>query len=159
MKKLINYICLVITLTFFFITNVYAYGCKSSPIDLETGASSGVSSRTFTLTDEQDRTCKVKLKVAKGGQRIKYYIEVDDIDQTNKKEYTCNDPNVKFNLDGDISKGFNLENIQCSYTGDKFNISGISVSLVSKKPLVVTKIWFPESFELKLKFLFCSTKN
>ena len=36
MKKLINYICLVITLTFFFITNVYAYGCKSSPIDLET---------------------------------------------------------------------------------------------------------------------------
>ena len=28
-----------------------------------------------------------------------------------------------------------------------------------KQPLVVTKIWFPESFELKLKFLFCSTKN
>ena len=130
MKKLINYICLVITLTFFFITNVYAYGCKSSPIDLETGASSGVSSRTFTLTDEQNRTCKVKLKVAKGGQRIRYYIEVDDIDQTNRKTYTCKNANVKFNLDGDISKGFNLENIQCSYSSSSktFSISGISGS-------------------------------
>lgn len=130
MKKLINYICLVITLTFFFITNVYAYGCKSSPIDLETGASSGVSSRTFTLTDEQNRTCKVKLKVAKGGQRIRYYIEVDDIDQTNRKTYTCKNANVKFNLDGDISKGFNLENIQYSYSSSSktFSISGISGS-------------------------------
>lgn len=128
MKKLINYICLVITLTFFFITNVYAYGCKSGDIEVRTSSSGAVSSRTFTLTDKQNRTCTVTLKSVSGGRQIRYYIVVDGEDQTNKKEYTCNDPNVKFNLDGDISKGFNLENIQCSYTGDKFNISGISGS-------------------------------
>ena len=128
MKKLINYICLVITLTFFFITNVYAYGCKSGDIEVRTSSSGAVSSRTFTLTDKQNRTCTVTLKSVSGGRQIRYYIVVDDEDQTNKKEYTCNVPNVKFNLDGDISKGFNLENIQCSYTGDKFNISGISGS-------------------------------
>ena len=125
MKKLITYICLVITLSVFLITNVYAYGCQSSPINLETDQRT--YSRTFTLTDENNRTCKVKLKKAVGGQRDKYYIEVDGKDRTNSKTYTCNE-NIKFNLDGDISNGFNLENIQCSYSSSSktFSISGIS---------------------------------
>lgn len=128
MKKLINYICLVITLTFFFITNVYAYGCKSGDIEVRTSSSGAVSSRTFTLTDKQNRTCTVTLKSASGGRQIRYYIEVDGEDQSNRKNYSCKDTNVKFSLDGDISKGFNLENIQCSYssTNNKFSISGIS---------------------------------
>lgn len=128
MKKLINYICLVITLSFFFITNVYAYGCKSGDIEVRTNSSGAVSSRTFTLTDEQNRTCEVTLKSASGGRQIRYYIEVDGIDQTNKKTYSCKKSNIKFSLDGDISKGFNLENIQCSYSSSSksFNISGIS---------------------------------
>lgn len=130
MKKLIKYVCFTITLSITLVTKVYAYGCTSSPINLETGSSSGVSSRTFTLTDKNNRTCKVKLKSAKGGQQVRYYIEVDGVDQTNRRTYSCKDSNVKFSLDGDISKGFNLENIQCSYSSSNnlFNISGISGS-------------------------------
>lgn len=128
MKKLINYICLVATLSIVLITNVYAYGCKSGDIKVITNSSGAVSSRTFTLTDKNNRKCEVTLKSASGGRKINYYIVVDDIDQTNRKSYSCKDTNVKFSLDGDISKGFNLENIQCSYSSSNslFNISGIS---------------------------------
>lgn len=128
MKKLIKYVCLTIALSITLITNVYAYGCTSGDIEVRTNSSGAVSSRTFTLTDKQNRTCKVTLKSASGGRQIRYYIEVDGVDQTSRKTYSCNNSNVKFSLDGDISKGFNLENIQCSYSSSNnlFNISGIS---------------------------------
>ena len=77
MKKLIKYVCLTIALSITLITNVYAYGCTSGDIEVRTNSSGAVSSRTFTLTDKQNRTCKVTLKSTSGGRQIRYYIEVD----------------------------------------------------------------------------------
>ncbi len=130
MKTIIENLSFIIVIMIITITNVYAYGCKSGDIIVKNDPYKTVSTRVFTLTDKNNKTCKVTFSSTYDGENETYEILVDNKKQSSRKtDYTCNN-NIKFSLDGKVYSGFTLKNIQCRFdsSSDSFKISGISPS-------------------------------